>query len=406
MKRRFSSWLLTVALLPLPAVQAAELTGRFSMLGTTAKAEQGDIGYIDADNKTLTADQQSLRLMLEDIQNNGEWSIHLKTRRQHLSGYPANELNSSGLFRYRDFSHDWLDERGSNSATRVGYELDRAVYKHRFDNITLGIGRQPIDWGTGRFWQPLNVFGAFAPTDLDTDFKPGIDAAVLDWYPSAFSSVTAVYAFAPDDNTAIDDSGAFHYRRQVGERSELSLLAGHVIGDDVMGAAFESEWSGLGWRIEGVYYRLEQTDESELFWIAGIDYQFNDGTLIAAEWYDNNRGATDEAPLVAMQSDRLASYGLQPYLSRRVLGISAKKDITPLLNGNYTMLSSALKDTDNHLSASMLHQFNLIYSVSNESDLLLSLLYASGKGLNPMAEPQSEFGHTPTSMTVRLRFYY
>jgi len=388
------------------SVQATELTGRFSMLGTTAQAEQGDVGYLDADNKTLSADQQSLRLMLDGVQSEAEWSLHVKTLRQHLSGYPSDGHHASELFRYRDLSNNWLEEIRNDSSTWLGYEIDRAVYKQGFNNVTLNIGRQPIDWGSGRFWQPLNIFGAFAPTDLDTDFKPGIDAAVLDYYPSAFSSLTVAYVFAPEDNSAINNSSALHYKRQVGDTSEMALLVGSVIGNEVVGASFESDWQGLGWRVEAAHYELSSRDESSTFWIAGVDYQFSDGTLFAAEWYNNDAGANSEAELASMQIDTWLEYGLQQQLGTRALGLLLNRDMTPLLHGGYTLLVSGLKDADKQINTSLLHQLNLIYSVSDESDLLVSLLHANGKGLNQQNEVQSEFGHTPTSLTVRLRFYF
>lgn len=398
--------LIAAALLPLSAVQSTELTGRVSVLGTTASAEPGDAGYDGADNDTFTADQQSLRLMLDDSRGRGEWSVHLKMVRQHLSGFPAGAHHSSDLFRYRDLADDWQQESSGDSSTRAGFEFDRAAYKRRFDRFTVTLGRQPIDWGSGRFWQPLNVFGAFAATDLDTDFKPGIDSLVLDWYPSAFSSLTAVHAWAPKDNTAIENSSVLHYRRQVGERVDVSLVAGQVIGNDVAGMSLEGDWAGMGWRVEWLHTHLQQPDESTDFWIAGIDYQFENGTLIAVEWYDNGRGATQEASLPVSPTDLLVTYGLQQHLVRRVLGIAVEKDITPLLHGGYTLLISPLNGADGHAATSVLHQFNLSYSVSNESDLLLSLQFANGPGLNQMGESQSEFGHLPMSLTVRLRFYF
>lgn len=387
-------------------VQATELTGRFSMLGTTSQAAAGDIGYLDADNKTLTADQQSLRLMLEGLQSEAEWSLHIRTIRQHQSGYPLATHHASELFRYRDLSGNWLEETSSRSRTHIGYEMDRAVYKQRFDKITLSLGRQPIDWGSGRFWQPLNIFGAFAPTDLDTDFKAGIDAAVLNYYPSAFSSLTAVYVFAPEDKDAIDNSHALHYKRQLGDTSEIAVLAGSVIGNNVFGASFESDWQGLGWRVEAAHYKLSSPDKDSTFWITGIDYQFNDGTLVAAEWYNNSRGASNETELASMQADLWLEYGLQQQLGQHVLGLLLSRDITPLLHAGYTLLMSGLKDINQQFSTSLLHQFNLVYSVSDESDLLVSLLHANGNGLNQQNEAQSEFGHIPGSLTVRLRFYF
>lgn len=402
-------WCRALALLLLltpPLLHAVELTGRFSMLGTTASAEAGDIGYQGAAGDVLTADQQSARLMFDDVLQQSEWSIHLKTVRQHLSGYPVGEFHSSDLFRYRRGGGFLLDEEGSDTATTIEYELDRLLYRHRYDHATFSIGRQALDWGSGRFWQPLNVFGAFAPTDLDTDYKPGIDALTVDAYPSEFSLLTGVYVPAPEDEPEIDNSGALHYRSQVGELSELSLLAGSVIGNRVFGGAFESAWGGMGLRLEGVHYTLNENDEQAVFWIAGIDYQFEDGTLIAAEWYDNSRGATKQTELQEMADDPLVLYGLQPHLSRQVLGMMVEKDITPLLQGGYTLLASYLRDNDDKRHISLLHQLNLIYSVSNESDLLMSLLYGNGQGLDSKEQPGSEFGHIPMAITLRLRFYF
>lgn len=403
------STLFLILLSSIVSAQSAELTGRFSMLGTTARATQGDIGYINEDN-TLTADQQSLRLMLDDAKDNNEWSVHLKIARLHVSDFPFDDSHSSDLFRYEELSSYWLEENDLNSTTLIGHEIDRLVYKQRYKNTSFAFGRQSIDWGSGRLWQPLNVFGSFSPTDLDTDYKPGIDAARLDWFPSDFSSLTAVYAFSPNDNAAIDDNtnAAIHYRRQVGDLSEIALLAGSVIGSRVFGASYESAWAGMGWRVEGAHYNDTKTNKNTIFWIAGIDYQFANGTLLAAEWYDNSRGANNVTSLINtnIQTDTFIKYGLQQQLSQRVLGISVNKDLTPLLSGSYILLASPLKDVDGGLTTSLLHQVNLSYSVSNESDVLFSYQFANGRGLNTLGKAQSEFGHVPASMTIRLRFYF
>lgn len=401
--------LCSVLLLPLVSAQATEFTGRFSMLGSTAEATQGDLGYLTKNN-LLSADQQSVRLMLDDVLEQSEWSLHIKMARVHLSDSPLSSVHSSNLFRYDKLSSNWLEESGTNSSTRLGYEVDRVVYKTRFNKMTLALGRQSIDWGSGRFWQPLNVFGSFAPTDLDTDFKPGIDAARLDWFPSDFSSLTAVYALAPKDNPAINNnSSAIHYRRQIGETSEMALVASSIVGNRVYGASFESSTtSGMGWRVEGVNYNLADTNENSIFFIAGLDYQFSNGTLLTAEWYNNSRGANSVTALsnTNIRTDPLIAYGLQQQLSQNVLGLSLNKEISPLLNSGYTLLASPLKDAGGALNTSLLHQLNLSYSVSDESDLLFSFQFASGRGLSLTSKFQSEFGHIPTSMAIRLRFYF
>lgn len=405
-----NSWLnrcwWAVLLLSLGSAQAVELTGRLSLLGNVVRAARGDTGYNSLDNDLLSSDQQSLRLMLENAGRKGDWSLHLKAARQHADGMALDYPHASALFRYHELTGEWQGGNDGNRNTRIGYVLDRAVYRWRINNLTLGMGRQPVDWGSGRFWQPLNVFGAFAPTDLDTDFKPGIDALVLDWYPSPFTSVTAVHAFAPRDSHQIPNSQAIHLRSQIGERSEVALLAGEVIGNEIVGASFESDWGGLGWRLEAAHYQLQQSGQNALFWIAGIDYQFEEGTFLGIEWYQHGLGASDPAGLATLPAQQLVMYGLQPHLGRRLLGVTLERDITPLLRGSYLLLASPLGESDPQLGNSFLHQINLSYSLSNESDLLLSLQYASGKGLDPQANPRSEFGHLPGSLTLRFRTYF
>ncbi len=385
-------------------VNAMELSGRFSMLGSTASAETGDIGYVDSDHHSLGIDQQSLRLMLDGNDTQDEWSLHVRTLRINSNGYPDQD-ESPTPFRYQPMARNWLDDSELTHSTRIGYEVDRAVYKRRFENMTLGLGRQPIDWGSGRFWQPLNVFGAFSPTALDTDFKVGLDAIVLDAYPSDFSTLTAAYVLTPQHDASLVNSGALYYRSQLGEGGELSLLVGQVLDNDVFGGSYESALGGMGWRIEAAYYQPDQGDDF-VFWIGGIDYQFNDGTLIAVEWHDNGFGADKEDEVASIAGGSISNYGLQPQLSRRLLGVSLGRDLTPLLHGDYTLLMSSLKDAQRSHHRSLLHQLNLTYSVSNESDLLISMLLANGRGLDTSGQPQSEFGHLPAALTLRLRFYF
>lgn len=390
------------------AGHAVDLTGRVSLLGSASNPSAGDSGNASGVN-TLTAAQGAARLMADDFSDSSEWSAHGIVGYQQLRGVPPPGLFSSELFRWRPLSGTQVNTDGPSSTVRV-WEIDRAYYKWRFDQSSLSVGRQPVDWGTGRFWQPLNVFGAFAPTALDTDFKPGIDAIVGDWYPSVFSSLTGVYAFAPRDappgTASITNSGALHYRGPVGEGTQLSLVAGQVIGDTQGGAALEGDWRGIGWRIEGLVSKLKDSGETELFWIAGVDYQFDDGTLVTVELYDNTRGAVTEADLIGAPTDLRRRYGLQQQFGRHLLGVGLQKELTPLLSLNYTLLGAALKDDQGRLQPSLLNQLNLIYSLANESDLLLSVAVGSGKGLAAGGSPRSEFGHLPPTLTLRWRYFF
>ncbi len=396
---------LTAALLGLAGSAAAvDWTGRVSVLGSVSIPARGDAGNAAA--HVPSADQQGLRLMAQDQGERSEWSLHLDAARSNQRALVGAAPQASDLFRWRRLADSHLGGDGIERSTRIGWAIDRAVFKRRFGQASLALGRQPVDFGSGRFWQPLNVFGAFAPTDLDTDYKPGIDAAVLDIYPSAFSSLTAVVALAPRHQLEIEDSVALHYRRQVGETSQLALLAAQVVGQRQVGAAFESDWRGIGWRVEGLHTRPEGGGAGSLFWIAGADYQFNNGTLVALEWHDDARGATHETTLAEVAARRPVVLGLQQQWARRVFGLSVQKDLTPLLNASYTLLASRLRAADGQHAVSVLHQLSLVRSLSNESDLLISAAFGSGRGLDPAGAPGSSFGHLPPTATLRWRRYF
>jgi len=401
---RTSHGLLALVLLIIPGMSGAiELTGRASLLGSGAQSRPGDLGHLPSGNNTQLLDQESLRLMLDDVAEMHEWSLHFKTVRQNFVRYPVTSLQSSDLFRSDKLSGNWQNNQTSSHTTRIRYAFDRAFYKLSARNIAFTLGRQPIDWGSGRFWQPLNVFGAFSPTDLDTDYKPGIDAATLKWFPSAFSSLTAVFVPPLNRQLVTRASGAAYYRQQVGESSEVALLAGSVLGDGVSGASFESDLGGIGWRLEGRYTTAKQ---GSVFWVGGIDYQFEDSTILTAEWYENSAGAASEVELAGIANDRAVRYGVQQQLGRHVLGISLNRTLTPLLSGNYLMLASGLKGAGSKTSLSLLHQVSFVYSLSNESDLLFALLVATGKGVSAAGVSQSEFGHAPGSAMLRYRRYF
>lgn len=427
---------------------AMELTGRTSIV--ISDSFLGDkLGKNVFPNDPAQADQQSIRLMLEDdnefsteleqdaVNHNNEWSIHIKTSRQYRYGVVDGQLTpfrSVDAFRQDNIvseymSHTWHEHSGKYSATKIGYEIDRLSYKHTYDRVSVTVGRQPIDWGRGRFWQPFNIFGAFAPIDLDTEYKSGVDALNIEWYPSDFSSMNLVYVEVPNqidpiENPLTFDSNfdaasknamALHYRFTLFETVGSSLLLADVLDTRLIGLSFESDINGMGWRVESVLrYQQENLDKSRLsknhhFTVAGIDYQFENSLLLSVEGYINTQGYNNRDDLIRYKnySSLQSVLGLQPYLTSRVMGIGLANNITPLLNLSYSAFISPLKESrESHsYDVSSLHQLTALYSLTDESDLMLSVLLSNGEPVKD-GNQQSEFGAVSNSMTVRWRMYF
>ena len=408
-------------------VQAIDFSGRAALAANTYQSSAGDFGYTPFDD-TLSSNQQSFRLMFEYFEKysasdsasdsvnsnndnfysikNMEWLFHIKTYRQEFSGFTPASTNSSDLFRIKRLSNARANQFDIDGGTRFVAEVDLASVLYRADITTWSVGRQSLDWGTGRLWQPMNVFGAFAATDLDTDYKAGIDSALMNYYPTAFSSLTVAAVFSPDELATQNENYAAFYRQQVGNSSELSLLLAQVLEDNFLGAALEGDFSGIGWRVEAVQMNVKSSDENELNWIAGMDYQFNASTIATLEIFHNASGVTSESDIASQLIEPRVTYGLQQHLSERLFGVALQHEINPLLNASYSLLASSLEDIAGENKHSFLHQLSFLYSVDDNADLMLAFINANGKGLNALGVPQSEFGHLSKSASLRFRYYF
>ena len=404
------SLLLLSCLLQTSFASAWSLTGRASLFANEAK----DHGQSDSSQAQSSQDQQSLRLMLENITDNNEIVLHGRVQRRHFSSTPTDKSLAPELFRLGADSLKWQESQWTTNCqngacTQISGDIDRLFYRHHQSQMSWTIGRQALDWGVGRFWQPMNLLGAFAPTELDTDFKTGVDALSVDWYPSLFSTLTFVWAaqsskiqpskISPSKVPSHEQNILLHYRAQASDASEIGLMAGNILGDPVIAASFETDWQGIGWRLEAQQKHKDALG-NRLWWIAGFDTQFEDGTLLTLEWHDNAFGAQHTSDISQRLTDPGLVSALEPHMVRHVLGLSLQHTLSPLWQGGYSLFAAML-DTN----PSYLHQLHVTRSLSNEADLTLTLLHATGQA-SQNGLPQSEFGSVPDSISLRLRGYF
>ncbi|MDH5302206.1 MAG: hypothetical protein OEW58_12685 [Gammaproteobacteria bacterium] len=388
---------LLLAMMFSSAGKAEEMSQRFSLFALCFAADMET-----SDSETgHCLQQQSLRFMLDDSSESSSWATHLKVRNQYFSDAYAYAPKATSPFRYQSLSDSYATDCGERDCSRFDYEVDRALYRWQQSQMDLSIGRQAVDWGSGRFWQPLNVFGAFSPTDIDTDFKNGIDVLTASWYPNPFASLTGVYQPAMQG----EDSGVLHYRAQFADQLEGAALIGSVIDDWVVGASLEGPMGGFGWRWE-MLARQSASDARSLFSIAGMDYQFSDGTVLIVEGYYHSDGVDREQQIPMVSDNMLRMANIRPQLASQLLGVGASKNFLALWQGSYLLLFSVMDDIDQQAEISLLQQVSLTYSLSDESDLLL--LWAAGVGKSRTSEGRvrSEFGDIPWSMAARFRLYF
>ena len=91
---------------------------------------------------------------------------------------------------------EWLDLQWTLA------ESEHLLWQHRFDRLRVGwsptstlqvdVGRQAMSWATTLFLTPADPFSPFDPADPFRQFRAGVDAARLRFYPSPLSEIDVV----------------------------------------------------------------------------------------------------------------------------------------------------------------------------------------------------------------------
>ncbi len=174
-----------------------------------------------------------------------------------------------------------------NARNRLGrHFIDRLFVAWEWENGRMVVGRQRISWGTGRVWNPTDLFNPLSPTAFDRVEKDGADAVNIQWYPGDFSDVQFVW----NPTRAVPEgNGAVHLRSKIGTY-DVSVLTGRfdrrwVVGGDVTGnigkAAIRGEW----------LYDFGNAEKAPFVkYIVGADNQFTPRLYALVEYHFNGEG--------------------------------------------------------------------------------------------------------------------
>jgi len=397
-----------------------ELFGRLSVSAFRTQLKLSD----DESEQALLGNGQSLRIMASHGLDAGYWSVHTTLLRfENDIPYQGGLLASPGdsprlpdALRYRSAAGTVFDRMGAGESVQVRYEIDRAFYHHDWSQTSLSFGRQAIDFGLGRLWQPLNIFGDFSPAALDTDYKTGIDAFRASQFFGAGGERRVVYVFGRHRR---QDATAISGRHMLGATAQVLWLAAMLPGGAAYGAGVESEWRGWGWRIESSYGNAPANVRAG-FWVIGMDRQFTEDLWFTFEWYRHSGGFSTVAAFENWQKQLRAS-SLSRASHERIswldttrqggardqLGFAVSKSVTPLIQANWLTLAGRLRDVAfGKYRYAFAHQFSVSVSMSDNADLLFSVFSGVGKGQGYDGALGSDYGHIPLQTRVRYRHYF
>lgn len=179
--------------------------------------------------------------------------------------------------------------------------VDRLYVRQNFTWGSVIAGRQRIQWGTGRVWNPTDLFNPINPASFDKIEKDGADAVSAKVYLGSFTDVQAVVNFRSargqrDGAADAPDSTNYGVRFRTNYLEfDVSAMGGWfdrrvVFGGDFAGNLFEA-----GVRGEAAYYTEgeDMPNSDYLRLVIGADYQFTPEFYGLIEYLYNGEGNTD-----------------------------------------------------------------------------------------------------------------
>ncbi len=310
----------------------------------------------------------------------------------------ANEPERSSLFTW---------EQKDNQDVLAFLTLDVLQAKWATDRLDITVGRQPINLATTFFFTPNDFFAPFVAVAFFRVYKPGVDGFRAEYRIQELSQLSLIGVLGYEQEMVPDSgwseepdwSGSSLLARISASRYdfEWALLGGTVRDHTIIGGSLQGEvFDWLGVRAEGHYGSPEKDGEnhySEL--TVGLEHRFASSLDVRFEQFYHGSGYNSIAEANAAL---IAGSFTGGYLGSNYSALGIGYEFSPLLFGDTVFLY-------NWRDHSRLLALNLVYSVSDESELALGINIPYGD--EPvMTEIRSEFGTLPQSISLEYRLFF
>jgi hypothetical protein len=299
----------------------------------------------------------------------------------------AKDINNSELNQVTEnrqlINMKW--DIASGNKYKLSHYIDRLYFRQGFDWGNIIIGRQRISWGTGRIWNPTDLFNPINPADFSKIEKDGADALSMTYYLGNFTDLNIVYN--PQDKFK-KNNAAFRFRTNY-ETYDLAVISGYFDRRYIVGFDFAGNLFVAGIRGEGII-SMDKNDLNKNYTklVFGIDNQFTPKLYALIEYQYNGEGITNK---YSYDLTRLAK-GEIINLNKNYLFISTNYQFTPLITGT-------LSNNINLNDGSGFVNSTISYSMSDNSTLTFGGLLIYGKQF-------TEYWYYQNSFYMQLQVYF
>lgn len=234
-------------------------------------------------------------------------------------------------------------QRTKDLDSQIGCDLDTlivdnedVIWRARLFRIFLTLslkdtditaGCQRIAWGTGRLWNPTDLFNPISPLQIERNQRDGVEAINLEHYYGAFSGLNLIYAASDGFR---NDSFAGRVRFNV-KGYDYSLMAGDFRRDKVVGFDFGGNIGEAGFRGEATYTNAKERRDF-LRAVLSWDYSWPNTLYLLLEYlYNGGNFKQPIVPGVFPDATNRRFSGEIATKNRNFIGAGLGYEITPLL---------------------------------------------------------------------------
>lgn len=286
---------------------------------------------------------------------------------------------------------DWTIE--DSSQLTLHDRIDWAYARFTTGGLGVTIGRQPITFGRGALWTPEDLIDPFSPFQIDSEFKPGLDAARLDYALDPHASIALVGVAAHDGGSA-----AMERLEVSAGAARIGVMSGYVRGDAVgtLDLFVDLHGADLHGEVTGTYVPDENRRpfDRKIFGraVLGSTFQLSSRLHGTVEAYWNGSGSMHPSDYAAeLMSPRLQSgetYNLGVYYGGAVLDFTA-----------HALVHVAAAAIVNVVDESALIAPSIHFNASNNTVLIAGAFI-------PIGSSPNEFALYPTLYHFDLKAYF
>lgn len=342
---------------------------------------------------------------------NGELAYEHRIRATSsvTSGNDGGLLPSEGDRPYRIGPMKWCIAEEDGGEYLHFHEIDRAVLAWKGERAQATVGRQAIGLGRGVLFPVVDVFAPFSPTEMDREWRPGVDAVRLERMVTDTVSAEAIGVLG----ATLEESAWLGRIRGYAGKLDAEFIGGKL-GEDalyaatVSGAAGESEVHAE----LAVFQTPEDQPEAGLLddkqlvtkAVAGSSHTFGigEGLTVLGEYHYSEFGSDSIEEIRTRAGDPIwqerMRRGLITVPGRHTLGIRLTYPIGMEWTASLTGLCSA---TD----GSGLLAPSATWNVTRNVTAVLSGQFPWGDP-SSQGELRSHYGATPASVFLQVTVYY